>query len=47
MSPMHVLRSHYFKLFKAKFGNLPEIHADPAITARVYDSSKIVKRKTL
>lgn len=44
---MHDLRSYYVTQYKAKFGNLPEIHADPATTARVYDSSKIVNRKTL
>jgi integrase len=44
---MHDLRSYYVTQFKAKFGNLPEIHADPATTARIYDSSKEVNRKTL
>jgi integrase len=44
---MHDLRSYYVTQYKAKFGSLPEIHADPATTARVYDSSKTVNRKTL
>jgi integrase len=44
---MHDLRSYYVTQFKAKFGNLPEIHADPGTTARIYDSSKVVNRKTL
>jgi len=44
---MHDLRSYYVTQFKAKFGNLPEIHADPGTTARIYDGSKTVNRKTL
>jgi integrase len=43
----HDLRSYYVTQFKAKFGALPEIHADPGTTARIYDSSKIVNRKML
>lgn len=43
----HDLRSYYVTQFKAKFGGLPEIHADPGTTARIYDSSKAVNRKTL
>lgn len=44
---MHDLRSYYVTTFKARFGALPEIHADPGTTARIYDSSKVVNRKTL
>jgi integrase len=44
---LHDLRSYYVTQYKAKFGSLPDIHADPATTARVYDSSKVVNRKTL
>jgi site-specific recombinase XerD len=43
----HDLRSYYVTTYKAKFGSLPEIHADPGTTARIYDSSKTVNRKTL
>lgn len=43
----HDLRSYYVTQFKAKFGNLPEMHADPGTTARIYDSSKVINRKTL
>lgn len=43
----HDLRSYYVTQYKAKFGALPEIHADPGTTARIYDGSKIVNRKTL
>jgi integrase len=44
---MHDLRSYYVTEYKKKYGDYPEIHADPATTSRVYDSMKIVKRKTL
>ena len=43
----HDLRSYYVTQYKAKYGALPEIHADPGTTARIYDSSKIVNRKML
>ena len=43
----HDLRSYYVTQYKAKFGNLPEIHADPGTTARIYDGSKVVNRKML
>jgi integrase len=43
----HDLRSYYVTTYKSKFGHLPEIHADPSTTARIYDSSKTVTRKTL
>lgn len=43
----HDLRSYYVTQFKAKFGTLPEIHADLSTTSRVYDSSKVINRKML
>lgn len=43
----HDLRSYYVTQYKARFGALPEIHADPGTTARIYDSSKTVKRRML
>jgi hypothetical protein len=30
----HDLRAHYTTHFKLKFGTLPDMHADPATTAR-------------
>jgi integrase len=44
---MHDLRSYYVTQYKQKYGAYPEIHADVATTARIYDSRKIVRRKTL
>ncbi len=43
----HDLRAFYVTQFKKKHGELPELHADKATTARVYDSSTVVKRKSL
>lgn len=43
----HDLRSYYVTQFKGQHGALPELHADPGTTARIYDSSKTVNRKTL
>ncbi|RYF25592.1 MAG: integrase, partial [Comamonadaceae bacterium] len=43
----HDLRSFYVTQYKSRHGALPELHADPATTARIYDSSKVVKRKSL
>ncbi|MDO8720090.1 MAG: hypothetical protein Q7K20_14060 [Polaromonas sp.] len=43
----HDLRSYYDTQFKAKFGSLPEIHAAPGTTARIYDSSKVINLKNL
>lgn len=43
----HDLRSFYVTQYKAKFGTLPEIHADLGTTSRVYDSSKVINRKML
>jgi len=43
----HDLRAYYATTHKAQRGSLPDLHANPAITARVYDRSRIVKRKAL
>jgi integrase len=43
----HDLRAHYTTYYKLKFGQLPEMHADPATTARVYERSREVRRKSL
>lgn len=43
----HDLRAHYTTYYKLRFGDLPDMHADPATTARVYERSRQVKRKAL
>lgn len=43
----HDLRAFYATTHKAERGQLPDLHANPAITARVYDRSRIVKRSAL
>lgn len=43
----HDLRAHYTTYFKRRFDSLPELHADPATTARVYERSREAKRKSL
>lgn len=43
----HDLRSYYVTRFKEKYSVLPEIHADPGTTARIYNSAKVVNRRTL
>ncbi|MGO4151366.1 tyrosine-type recombinase/integrase [Cupriavidus sp. YAF13] len=43
----HDLRAYYATTHKAEHGTLPDLHANPAITARVYDRNKVVKRKAL
>jgi integrase len=43
----HDLRAHYTTYFKLKFGALPELHADPATTAQVYERSRQVRRQSL
>jgi integrase len=43
----HDLRAHYTTHFKLKFGQLPELHADPATTAGIYDRSREVRRQSL
>ena len=43
----HDLRGHYTTYFKLRFGELPELHADPKTTAGVYERSREVHRKAL
>ncbi len=43
----HELRAHFTTYFKAQFGALPESHANPATTAKVYERSKEVRRQSL
>lgn len=43
----HDLRAHYTTYFKLKFGELPELHANPATTAGVYERSRQVRRNAL
>jgi integrase len=43
----HDLRAHYTTYYKLKFGALPDMHADPATTAQVYDRSRDVRRQSL
>lgn len=43
----HSLRRYFTTGHVAEQGGLPNLHADPRITARVYDATKEVKRKTL
>jgi len=43
----HDLRAYYVTRFKTERGSLPDLHANPATTARVYDRNRIVKRKGL
>ncbi|WP_198360188.1 hypothetical protein [Burkholderia ubonensis] len=39
------LRAYYVARHKAERGALPDLHANPATTARVYDRAKIVRRR--
>lgn len=43
----HNLRAYYTTQYKERFGALPELHANPATTAKVYDRSKVAKRQSL
>lgn len=43
----HDLRAHYVTTHKSVTGELPDMHASPTTTARVYERSKIAKRKSL
>jgi integrase len=43
----HDLRAHYATQHKAVHGELPDLHANKAVTAQVYDRTKIVKRRSL
>lgn len=43
----HDLRAYYVTHHKQQSGALPDLHANPATTARVYDRNKEVKRKAI
>lgn len=43
----HALRAHYVTEHKAQRGALPDLHSNPATTARVYDRNREVKRRAL
>lgn len=43
----HDLRAYFVTQYKKRHGDLPDLHADKATTARVYDSSTVVKRPSL
>lgn len=43
----HDLRAYYATLHKQQRGNLPDLHSNPAVTARVYDRTKEVPRRAL
>ncbi|MGL4638235.1 MAG: tyrosine-type recombinase/integrase [Shewanella sp.] len=43
----HNLRAHYATQHKASLGSLPDLHQNPAITARIYDRNLEVKRRAL
>ncbi len=44
---VHGLRAYYTTQHKEKYGSLPELHANSATTARVYDRSIVVKQSSL
>ena len=43
----HDLRAHYASYYKLRYGQLPELHADAATTAAVYERTRQVHRKAL
>lgn len=43
----HDLRAYYVTQHKFERGSLPDMHANPATTARIYDRNKTVNRKGL
>jgi integrase len=43
----HDLRAHYATEHQAQRGTLPSLHASPTTTAKVYERSKIARRKAL
>lgn len=43
----HDLRAHYATYYKLRFKELPDMHADPGTTARVYERSREARRKSL
>lgn len=43
----HDLRAHYVTQHKVQAGALPEMHASPTTTAKVYERSKVARRNAL
>ncbi|MBX3603238.1 MAG: integrase [Rubrivivax sp.] len=43
----HDLRAYFTTEHKRQLGRLPDLHANPATTARVYDRTKVVRRSGL
>lgn len=43
----HDLRAYYVTMHKNQHGHLPDIHTNPATTAKVYDRSKEIERESL
>lgn len=43
----HDLRAYYATQHKQRLGRLPDLHANPATTAHIYDRSKRVKREAI
>ena len=43
----HDLRAYYTTVHKRTRGELPDLHANPEVTARVYDRNREVPRKAL
>jgi site-specific recombinase XerD len=43
----HDLRAHFASEYKRQHGELPDLHKNPATTARVYDRNVEVRRKSL
>jgi integrase len=43
----HDLRAYYTTEHKARTGNLPDLHASPTTTAKVYERSRVAKRSAL
>lgn len=41
----HDLRAYYVTRHKAERGALPSLHVNPATTARVYNRTRVVKRR--
>lgn len=43
----HDLRSYHVTQHKIQRGAMPDLHANPGTTARIYDRTKVVKRMSL
>ena len=43
----HALRRYYNTMHKAEFGSNANLHADPAVTGRIYDATTEEKRRAL